>query len=360
MKPRGSAARLAAICLSVTAPGWTANPDRDFSGKWTLDPSASRVHDMPAEPVLVVVQQEDAIRCSNNATYKLDGSETRFRVGDESRNTAVKWEGSALLTNTLVSGAQDYTIMDRWQLSPDHAILTITRQVIRGTRQTEGVLVYRSEAYAAPEPRTQLATRPEARPASPPTEYVVAEGTHIPLSLRNAVNTKHSQEGDRIYLETVYPIASGGRIVIPRGSFVNGTVTTSKAAGRGKKKGELHVRFDSLTLPNGVTRDFRSRLVSAEGRKVDRDEGKITGESDKSHDARTVATTAGMGGTLGGVIGGASGAPLKGVGIGGAAGAAAGLAGVFMKKGPDATLPRGTTVEMVLDRDLRYSGAELR
>ena len=366
MIPRGLAAGLAAICLGLTAPGWAADPDRDFSGKWTLDTAASRLEQpgIEAERVLIVVQQEDAIRCSNNATYKFDGSETRYAAGTETRNSAMKWEGAALLTNTLVSGAQDYTVMDRWQLSADHATLTITRQVIRGTRQAEATLVYRAETYSAPQPQPlqprPLMARPESRPAAPPTEYLVTEGTHIPLALRNSVDTKHSREGDRVYLETVYPISSDGRIVVPRGSFVNATVTVSKAAGRAKAKGELHIRFDSLTLPNGVTRDFRSRLASAEGRNVDRGEGKVTGESDKSHDARTVATTGGMGATLGGVIGRAGGGTLKGVGIGGAAGAAAGLAGIMMKKGPEATLPRGTTVEMILDRDLRYTSAELR
>jgi hypothetical protein len=191
-------------------------------------------------------------------------------------------------------------------------------------------------------------------------EIVVPEGTHIPLALRNAIDTKHSREGDRVYLETTFPVARDGRIVIPRGSFVNGTVTLSKPAGRVKGKGELYIRFDSLTLPNGVTRDFRARVGSAEGKTVDRTEGTITGERDKSHDARTVATTTGMGASLGGLIGRASGSTLKGVGVGGAAGAAAGLAGVLVKKRPDATLRAGTTLEMILDRDLRYDISELR
>src|SRR2546429_6036095 len=86
-------------------------------------------------------------------------------------------------------------------------------------------------------------------------EYIIEPGTRIPLSLINSVSTKHSAEGDRIYLETVYPILAGGRIVIPPGSFVNGTVTQVKRPGRVKGRGELFVRFDSLTLPNGVTLD---------------------------------------------------------------------------------------------------------
>jgi hypothetical protein len=49
-----------------------------------------------------------------------------------------------------------------------------------------------------------------------------------------------------------------------------------------------------------------------------------------------------------------------GAGVGGIAGAAAGLAGVFSKHGPDAVLPKGTNVEMTLDRDLHYSPDDLR
>jgi hypothetical protein len=67
-----------------------------------------------------------------------------------------------------------------------------------------------------------------------------------------------------------------------------------------------------------------------------------------------------MGASLGGLIGAASGHAMKGVGIGGAAGAAAGLGSVLLKKGPDATLRQGTTLEMILDRDISFTPAELR
>jgi len=93
-------------------------------------------------------------------------------------------------------------------------------------------------------------------PAPKPLEFTVESGTKVPLSLINSVSTKHSVEGDRVYLETVFPVLAGGRIVVPVGSYVAGTVTQLKKPGRVKGRGELYVRFDSLTLPNGVTRDF--------------------------------------------------------------------------------------------------------
>src|SRR5512138_2354633 len=109
-------------------------------------------------------------------------------------------------------------------------------------------------------------------------EYTVDPGTKVPLSLINTISTKHSAEGDRVYLETSFPVLTNGRIVIPVGSYVAGTVTQIKKPGRVKGRGELYIRFDSLTLPNGVTRDFRSRMGSLDGRAAedfDKDEGRI-------------------------------------------------------------------------------------
>src|SRR5215831_14806205 len=128
--------------------------------------------------------------------------------------------------------------------------------------------------------------------ASTPGEYIVETGSKVPLSLINSVSTKHSVEGDRVYLETVFPILVNGKIVIPPGSYVAGTVTQVKKPGRVKGRGELFLRFDSLTLPNGVTRDFRARVSSLDGRaseELDRTEGKIRSEGNKGGDVRNVA-----------------------------------------------------------------------
>jgi hypothetical protein len=40
-------------------------------------------------------------------------------------------------------------------------------------------------------------------------------------------------------------------------------------------------------------------------------------------------------------------------------GAASGLAGVLLSRGPDLVLPKGSTFEMVLDRNLRFKDSEL-
>lgn len=197
---------------------------------------------------------------------------------------------------------------------------------------------------------------------SAPDAVVVETGTRIPLNLINSISTKQSSEGDRVYLETAFPILVKNQVVIPPGSYVAGTVTFLKKPGRVKGRGELFLRFDSLTLPNGVTRDFRARVGGLDGRaseELDRSEGKIKSEGNKSGDARTVGEATAAGTSVGVIAGSAAGRAGMGAGIGAAAGATAGLLGVLLSRGPDIILSKGSTVEMVLDRPLEFSPAEL-
>jgi len=217
----------------------------------------------------------------------------------------------------------------------------------------------------AASPNAQEATAPKdaaPAPAPVPDDFIVPTGTKVPLSMINSVSTKTAGEGDRIYLETVFPILANGKIVIPPGSWVQGTVTEVKRPGRIKGRGELYVRFDSLTLPNGTTRDFRARLGGLDGRAsetLDKNEGKVKAEGDKAGDARTVAEAAGIGAGAGGLGGAVAGHPIMGAGIGAAAGATAGLMYVLLSRGPDAVLAKGTTMDMVLDRPLQFTPAEV-
>lgn len=205
-----------------------------------------------------------------------------------------------------------------------------------------------------------LKERPQAPVAA--GNYQVDTGTRILLNMINSVSTKQAMVGDRLYLETAFPILSGNHIVIPQGSWVTGTITEVKRPGRVKGRGELQVRFDSLTLPNGVTRSFRADLASLDARNegtLKREQSKINGPGDKAGDAGTVVTTTAEGAAIGTAVGAASGHLGGGSLIGLGAGATAGLIGVLVSRGPDATLGRGSTVEMILDRPLIYSAVDL-
>jgi len=235
------------------------------------------------------------------------------------------------------------------------------RGSLLGIVMSAGVLLAQ-DAGSATEPAGPGQNAPTVQKAASAGGYVVDSGTKVPLALINSISTKHSAEGDRVYLETVFPIMVNGRIVIPPGSYVAGTVTQVKRPGRVKGRGELFLRFDSLTLPNGVTRDFRARIGTMDGRAsedFDRAEGKIKSEGNKGGDARNVAEATAAGASIGVIAGGATGHYGMGAGIGAAAGAAAGIMGVLLTRGPDAVLAKGSTIEMILDRNLTFQDAEL-
>ena len=188
--------------------------------------------------------------------------------------------------------------------------------------------------------------------------YLLKAGTRIPLSPINTVSTRNAAPGDQVYLETVFPILVSGKIVIPTGSYVQGTVTESKRPGEVKGRGALFLRFDTLILPNGVTRDFQSRPGGISGDNpgtLDRQEGKVVSDGAQTRDTLTVAGGAMYGAGMGWMIDGHG----SGAGIGAGAGAAAGLMGVLLTRGPEAELKRGSVVQMVLDRDLQFTGEEL-
>jgi hypothetical protein len=339
-------------------PASATDPDRDFSGKWMLDSSASSLRSLGLVEADLTVSQGDAglliSTGSSKWSYALDGSETRKSAGGESRNSVTKWEGPALIVNTLVSGGQEFTVKDRWTLSRDHNTLTIRREIVRAGANSEGMLVYRRDSaspqtlvrdapgnalVASPGDTPTLARRPE--PGVPP-DITVPTGTHVLLRLSAEVDSKHAKDGDHVYLRTDSPVAINGHVVLPVGCNVEGTVTHAKPAGHVAGKGELYIRFDSLILPNGVQRDFKARPP--------RSEGAVDGNR-KAADGRDVLMGAGMGAGVGAI---ASGVP--GAAIGGGVGA---LAGVLLSRQQNVILPAGTHLEMVLDRDLVFAPGEL-
>ena len=358
------------VTFLLTLQAAIAQYNQDFSGAWNINSARSEIQNsVPGDPTLKVEQSAASLTWSggapspsvNSYIYPLDGRTERRRAGDSDFSTTTKWEGAALLVNTIVSGPQNYSVMERWTRSRDGNTLTIRRTIVRLRNEIESTLVYNRAGSAAPDVLTTRTLMP-AQPTPPaPMEFVVDQGTRILLRLTHSVNTKRTAPGDRVYLETAVPIFVDGRLLIPGGSYVTGTVTESKQAGRVKGKAALNLRFDTLTLPNGVTRDFRSRAASADTHgNLDRSEGRIEAEGNKSGDAKTVGQTTAAGAGIGTVAGAATGHYGLGAGIGAAAGAVAGLAGVLRSRGPEVVLPPGTTMELVLDRDLRFTSEDLR
>ena len=203
-----------------------------------------------------------------------------------------------------------------------------------------------------------VAPRPAAAPQADASERItVPSGTRLGVVLQNGISTRSAKPGDSIYLQTSFPITQNNRIVIPVGSYLRGELLESKRPGKVKGKGEFRLRLDTLILPNGYTVSLNAAPRSADsgGKETMDSEGKVTGGGGKGKDVGTVAQTTAAGAGIGAIAHG-----VKGLGIGAGIGAAAGLAAVLLTRGPEAELPRGSTLDIVLEHDLSLDGSQIQ
>jgi len=186
---------------------------------------------------------------------------------------------------------------------------------------------------------------------------IVPSGTRVGVVLQNGISTRSAKPGDSIYLQTSFPITENNRIVIPVGSYLRGELLESKRPGKVKGRGEFRLRLDTLILPNGYTVSLNAAPRSADsgGKETMDSEGKVTGGGGKGKDAGTVAQTTAAGAGIGAIAHG-----VKGLGIGAGIGAAAGLAAVLLTRGPEAELPRGSTLDVVLEHDLILDSGQIQ
>jgi len=192
----------------------------------------------------------------------------------------------------------------------------------------------------------------------PSLAYSVPSGTKVPLTLTQGITSKTAKEGDPVYAQTAFPITQNNRIVIPAGSYVQGVVRRVVRPGRVKGRAELQMSFTSMIFPNGYTVLLPATVQGVPGsQNVDTkgSEGTIQGQGSKGKDAATIAKAAGAGAGIGAISGSG-----KGAGIGAAAGSALGIATVLLTRGPEIQLDPGSSIEMVLERDLNLEGTKLR
>lgn len=209
-------------------------------------------------------------------------------------------------------------------------------------------------------PTAPPAVAPKPAPTPPPasTERItLPSGTRLGVVLQNGISTRSAKQGDSVYLQTSFPITQNNRVVIPVGSYLRGELLESKRPGKVKGKGEFRLRLNTLIFPNGYTVDLNAAPRSADsgGKETMDSEGKVTGPSGKGKDATTIAETTATGAGIGAIAHG-----VKGLGIGAGAGAAAGLAAVLLTRGPEAELPRGSTLDIVLEHDLSLDGNQIQ
>ena len=214
-----------------------------------------------------------------------------------------------------------------------------------------------------------VAAQEDTKPTSPPAlataashvstnEITIPAGTRIPVAIKNAISTKSSHEGDPIYAQSTFPVVVNDRIVVPAGTYVQGKISQIKPAGRLKGRAEVLVHFTTLIYPSGYTVLLPGAIESAPGvdkSRVKDKEGTIQADSNKGKTAGTIAGPAAQGAVIGAVTHGGEGA-LIGAGIGGAVGTAI----AALSHGNEVRMGPGTTLEVVLQRDVPVDAHRIR
>ena len=182
--------------------------------------------------------------------------------------------------------------------------------------------------------RSEPDRSPETIHSRRPNEIPVS--TEFDVRLQSPLSSRTSQVEDHFEGTTMVDLTDErGRVLVPAGSTMRGTVTSVTKATRLERKGSLTVSFDRLTI------DHRSYPIRATVTQALESAG-IRGEAEK------IGIGAGAGAILGAIIGGAKGA-LAGILIGGGGTIAA-------TEGKDVELPVGTVLRVRMDEPLTLAG----
>jgi hypothetical protein len=194
----------------------------------------------------------------------------------------------------------------------------------------------------APEKEPVAQVPPPADPAPEPVrapepqapqfdEVVVPASAVIGLQIDTPISSERTRIEDRVDARVTRDVSAAGRVAIPAGSRVIGSVTLVEKGGKVKERARLGVRFHTLVLADGREMPLRTEAIFREG------------ESPAADSARKIGGAAIGGAILGAIMGGG-----KGAAIGSAAGAAGGSAAVMAGDRNAATLPAGTIVTVRL------------
>jgi hypothetical protein len=153
------------------------------------------------------------------------------------------------------------------------------------------------------------------------------DGTEIQVRLDQSLTSRTARTEDRFKATVSQSVMQDGRVALPAGTEVQGTVVRAEAAERPSRGGRLELAFDSLRLDDGRRVDIDARVVSLEEEGLDKSKAGLG---------------ALIGGVLGAVVDGKKGAVIGGIlGAGGT---------VVASSGDDVELPAGTVLTLRLDR----------
>ena len=166
----------------------------------------------------------------------------------------------------------------------------------------------------------------QALPPPPPEPIVIPAGRTVTVRIGESLSSKTAQDGQTFTGTLANGIAVHGKVIVPAGSGVTGTVSEAKSAGRFKGQAILAIRLTSVNI-KGVPH------------RVSTDEYVVTQKGKGKRSAVMIGGGAGGGALIGGLAGGG-----KGALIGGLIGAGAGTAGAAFTGNKELTIPAESAV----------------
>ncbi len=177
---------------------------------------------------------------------------------------------------------------------------------------------------------------------------------YAPLGITTTVVTTSPINSETLYngyiINTVLPgdFAYNGKTIAPAGSTVTGSVVMVKKAGRAGINGQVYVRFNQITTPQG----FRIPISAVV--KTDDNTGMLKGGT-KLSSSTDYAKNAGIGAAGGAVLGTALGAMAggsvgKGAIYGTALGGGLGLVKSIGSRGDSVDIPSNAAIELYFDQ----------
>jgi type IV secretion system protein VirB10 len=181
--------------------------------------------------------------------------------------------------------------------------------------------------------------------------------TEIFVRLQRSLSSKTVKPGDKFPTVVEVPVVVDDRIVIPVGSYMLGHVASKDTAGYIEGKSRLVLVFDTVILRNGVTRELRALVQSAEGYEInsESEEGELQGGGNQGEEVAIGAT---RGAVIGLVTAGTATVFRRGhpraFEIGPAIGAAGGALLSLLKKGEEVRLRRGASLTIQLQDEVEF------
>lgn len=221
------------------------------------------------------------------------------------------------------------------------------------------------QSNAVVPPLTGSASTSIESPAHTPADanvVTIPAGTKIPLSLKQAISTRNAREGDAVYAETAFPYVMDGRVIVPAGSYIQGTIAHVQRAGHGHGRAEILMHFTSMIYPSGYTVMLPGSIQNtpgADNNSVKDQEGTVQQDSDTGKKVEDAAKGGAIGTMAGATAGGLATGGLNGARVGAGAGAAAGIAWALLKRGNDVKLDVGTSIEMEIQRPVTVDAGRI-